>query len=553
MSDDTVRSEVRELAERYEFFEELGRGRTGVVYLARDRNSGRDVAIKLLNSRFSAGTDALRRFIRVARTNPALQHPNIVQTLAIEELGGGAIAIVNEYVRGETLRAVIRASGRLTLYRATRIMREIAAALAHSHAHRGVHGDVKPENIFIEAESGRAMLADFGIARALDSEDQITKAGASLSTPTYMSPEQVDGRPADDGSDVYALALVGWEMLTGRRPWSGEGLQSVLHKQKHEQLPSLGELRPDVPVFLLSAINGGLAKDPRERWQDADEFLARLTPVLTNTAHGVNSDWGTRPISAGASRSDRAAGITSARSYLGEPFMTGSEAPFDANEAGEAFGSRRRLWPVAGALVAAALLFVVFQASGGESSARNGKVSNSAFDSLLAETSDSAGGGLMDTPTPTARPVRVRDHRGKATPVPTVLYDSPAVKPAEPRAMTLAERCSSRALADQTACLMTHVEHNDIELTRVYQMLIAAYRRDAGGVLEPATVQMLRTEQRVWLAERDRVCRIRTLVSEDPLWGLKRAPCFAELSQKRAKELDKALGKIVAKSDIRRR
>ncbi|MGI9075857.1 MAG: serine/threonine-protein kinase [Gemmatimonadaceae bacterium] len=189
MSNDVVRSEVRQLAERYEFLEELGSGRMAVVYLARDRNSGHEVAIKLLNSRFSTGAEALTRFIRVARTSPALQHPNIVQPLAVEELSGGAIAIVNEYVRGETLRAVMRASGRLNLYRATRILREVAAALAHGHAHRSVHGDVRPENIFIEAESGRAMLADFGIARALDGGIQVTKGGPSVAKPTYMSPE----------------------------------------------------------------------------------------------------------------------------------------------------------------------------------------------------------------------------------------------------------------------------------------------------------------------------------------------------------------------------
>ncbi len=560
MSDDAVRPEVLALAERYELLDELGRGRTATVYLARDRNSGRDVAIKLLNSRFSAGADELSRFIRVARTSPALQHPNIVQTVAVEELGGGAIAIVNEYVRGETLRAAMRASGRLSPYRATRILREIAAALAHSHTHRSVHGDVRPENIFIEAESGRAMLSDFGIARALDGETQLTNASSSLATPTYMSPEQVDGRAADDGSDVYALALVGWEMLTGRRPWGGEGLQSVLHKQKNEQLPSLGELRPDVPAFLLSAINGGLAKDPRERWQDAGEFLTRLTPAPVSTVSGVaDTGWsGARGLN--ENQSDALAGVTAARTSSLEPIAFDPDAPFDRNVNGEDRGSRRRWLPIAGALAAAALLFFVLQASGDESSARNGTAYDPALDSLLAETSaDSAAGGLLDNPTTTTRPVTVRDRRRKVAEVAAVLNDSTAVtdntavKPPEPVALTLAESCRSAALADQTACLMLHIERDDVELTRVYQMLIAALRRDAGGVREPAAVQILRTEQRAWLSERDRSCRIKTLVSEDPLWGLKRAPCLADQSKKRAKELDTRLGKIMARSDIRRR
>ena len=569
MSDDAVRPEVRELAERYEFLEELGHGRTSVVYLARERTTGRDVAIRLLNSRFSAGADDLSRFLRVARTSPALQHPNIVQTLAVEELAGGSVAIINEYVRGETLRAVMRASGRLTLYRATRTLREIAAALAHSHTHRSVHGDVRPENIFIEAESGRAVLADFGIARALDGENQSTNVSSSLATPTYMSPEQIDGRPADDGSDVYALALVGWEMLTGRRPWGGEGLQSVLHKQKNEQLPSLGELRPDVPAFLLGAINGGLAKDPRERWQDAGEFLARLTPPPVSTVPGVsNAGWAV-PRGVTETPSSSAAGVIAARTSSGEPFAFDPDAPFDRNVSGEDRGSRRRWVPIAGALAAAALLFIVLQASGNESSARNGSNYDPALDSLLAETSaDSAAGGLLDTPTPTTRPVTVRDRRRKIAPVSAVLNDSTAamdntaVKPSidnttvrtpEPVALTLDERCRSAGLADQSACLMLHVERDDVELNRMYQMLITAMRRDAGGVREPAAVQILRTEQRAWLSERDRSCRIKTLVSEDPLWGLKRAPCFADQSKKRGKVLDARLDKIMARSDIRRR
>ncbi|MGI9075856.1 MAG: lysozyme inhibitor LprI family protein [Gemmatimonadaceae bacterium] len=354
-------------------------------------------------------------------------------------------------------------------------------------------------------------------------------------------------------------------MLTGRRPWSGEGLQSVLHKQKNEQLPPLDELRPDVPAFLLDAINGGLAKDSRERWQDAEEFLARLTPPPVSTVPGGgDAGWGTRTLTPGnvasntrganENRYHRRTSVTAAQPSFGEPITTGPHAPFDANQTGEARGARRRWWPIAGALVAAALLFVVFQAGGGESSASGGKSVDPAMDSLLAATlSDSAAGALLNTPTPTTRPVTIRDNRRKATPRSAILYGSPTAKPAAARVMTLDERCRSLALADQTACLLMLIERDAAELNHVYQMFIAALRRDAGGVREPAEVQLLRTEQRAWLAERDRVCRIRTLVSEDPLWGVKRAPCFAELSKRRANELDKRLGRIMARSDIRRR
>jgi uncharacterized protein YecT (DUF1311 family) len=159
-----------------------------------------------------------------------------------------------------------------------RVLRDVAAGLAHAHAARIVHRDVKPENVFLEDATDRALLADFGIARPLDTDVELTMVGASIGTPSYMAPEQVDGRAADERADVYALGLVAWEMLSGRRPWQGETLYSVLYKQKHEPLPSLAALRPDIPAFLLAAIEGALAKDPADRWRDASEFLDRLTP-----------------------------------------------------------------------------------------------------------------------------------------------------------------------------------------------------------------------------------------------------------------------------------
>ncbi|MES2521196.1 MAG: protein kinase, partial [Gemmatimonadota bacterium] len=147
------------------------------------------------------------------------------------------------------------------------------------HERRIVHRDVKPENIFIEAASGRPLLSDFGIARPLDADTQLTMAGGSFGTPSYMAPEQVKGAALDERADVYSLGLVGWEMLTGARPWEGETLYDVLHKQQHEPLPSLAALRPDIPSYLLVAIEGALAKAPEDRWADGAALLERLSPV----------------------------------------------------------------------------------------------------------------------------------------------------------------------------------------------------------------------------------------------------------------------------------
>ncbi|HYW30199.1 MAG TPA: protein kinase [Gemmatimonas sp.] len=279
LTDAALVPEARSLSSRYEFLSELGRGGMGIVYLARERAGGRAVAIKLLSASHAANADAALRFAREARTVAGLHHPNIVRTLGIEALDGGAVAIVSEYVDGQTLRGVLHGAGVLPFARAAAVLRDVAAALAHAHEHRIVHRDVKPDNIFIEAATGRALLSDFGIARPLDADTQLTIAGASFGTPAYMAPEQVKGASLDERADVYSLGLVGWEMLTGARPWEGETLYEVLHKQQHERLPSLASLRPDIPSYLLVAIEGALAKAPGERWANGAELLQRLTPV----------------------------------------------------------------------------------------------------------------------------------------------------------------------------------------------------------------------------------------------------------------------------------
>jgi uncharacterized protein YecT (DUF1311 family) len=273
--------ELRPLAGRYTLLGELGRGGMAVVYRAREVGGAeRDVAIKVVSRRYAGDDEAVRRFEREARTVAGLDHPNIVGTLAIEPLADDAVAIVTHYVPGVTLRGALReAGGPLDFSRVTAVLRDLAGALAYAHARRIVHRDVKPENVFLEAGTGRALLADFGIARPLDVDSPLTVDGAALGTPTYMAPEQITGRGVDERTDVYALGLVGWEMLAGRRPWQGETLYAVLHRQQHDELPDIALLRPDIPAYLLAAVRGALAKQPSGRWRDGAEFLARLTPA----------------------------------------------------------------------------------------------------------------------------------------------------------------------------------------------------------------------------------------------------------------------------------
>ncbi|HLU26581.1 MAG TPA: protein kinase [Longimicrobiales bacterium] len=266
-----------DLRDEYEIIRELGRGGTAVVYLARERELGRLVAIKVVRPMLVNDEEAVARLAREARTVAQLQHAHIVMLYGTRRLADQSLALIMQYVPGRTVKETIAADGPFSIERAERVLREMAEALAYAHERGIVHRDIKPENIYLDNASGRALLSDFGIARS-EYDTSLTLAGVAIGTPAYMSPEQIDGLPVDGRSDLYSLGLVGYEMLTGRRPWEGESLYNIIYKQKHEYLPSLETVRPDVPPRLRRALEGALRKDPAERWQSARDFLAALTP-----------------------------------------------------------------------------------------------------------------------------------------------------------------------------------------------------------------------------------------------------------------------------------
>ncbi|TVR66668.1 MAG: hypothetical protein EA422_01535 [Gemmatimonadales bacterium] len=267
---------IPELEGEFELVRELGRGGTAIVYLARDRELGRDVAIKLIRPSYLQDEEALARLEREARTVGQLQHPNIVLLLGSRRLGTRGLALILQYVPGETLKEALRREGALPIERVRSILADVATGLAHAHRRRIVHRDIKPENVYLDEEAGVARLADFGIARAWDSDSGLTLPGTALGTPAYMSPEQVDGQDLDGRSDVYSLGLLAWEMLTGTAPWSGESLYNVIYKQKHEALPPLSRFRDDVPSELAAVLERALKKDPEARWRSAAEFLEAM-------------------------------------------------------------------------------------------------------------------------------------------------------------------------------------------------------------------------------------------------------------------------------------
>jgi TonB family protein len=272
----TSTTRIAELDAEYEIVGELGRGGSAIVYHARDRELGRDVAIKVVRSNQADDSEAVTRLEREAKLVAQLRHPNIVPLLSIRHLADG-LALIMQHVPGRTLKRAIREDGPLPIAMVEHVVREIASALTYAHGRHGIiHRDIKPENIYLDEECGRALLSDFGIARSTEAESTLTLVGTALGTPAYMSPEQIDGTELDGRSDLFSLGLVAHEMLSGLQPWAGHNLYTVIYKQKHEELPALTTYRNDIPAYLLRAINGLLRKDRDERCSDAALLLAQL-------------------------------------------------------------------------------------------------------------------------------------------------------------------------------------------------------------------------------------------------------------------------------------
>jgi eukaryotic-like serine/threonine-protein kinase len=264
------------LADRYRIQRELGRGGMATVYLAHDLRHDRPVAVKVLHPELAA-TLGPERFLREIRTAARLQHPHI---LTVHDSGeaAGQLWYTMPFVDGETLRDRLRRERQLPLDDALQITREVADALGYAHSQGIVHRDVKPENILLSR--GHALVADFGVARALQTagSEQLTQTGTSVGTPAYMSPEQAMGDSAIDGrSDLYSLGCVLYEMLTGEAPYTGPSAQAITAKRLLDPIPSARRLRETVPLGVDSAVQRVLAKAPADRFSSAEEFVRALT------------------------------------------------------------------------------------------------------------------------------------------------------------------------------------------------------------------------------------------------------------------------------------
>lgn len=272
---DEVNSLQEAVRGRYLLERELGRGGMGIVFLARDVTLERPVAIKLLPPSLAALPGIRLRFLQEARTAAGLSHPNIIPIHAVEE-AGDLVWFVMSYVPGETLADRVGREGPLPVPAVARMVQEVAWALAYAHRHGVIHRDVKPENILLERGTGRALVADFGIARLAD-EAGISPPGEMLGTPRLVSPEQAGGEPLDGRSDLYSLGVTAFFALTGRYPFEGDNVGQLLAQHLTMPAPPVASLRRGLPMPLAVAIDRCLAKLPEERFANGEALAAAIT------------------------------------------------------------------------------------------------------------------------------------------------------------------------------------------------------------------------------------------------------------------------------------
>jgi len=280
-----LKEAIEALGGEYELVRQLGKGATAVVYLLRDHALERDVAMKVIRATFAGDEEALARLQREARLVAQLTHPNIVKLYGTHRLTDGSFALFMEHVPGRNLKELLMEEGAFPVPKALAVLKDVASALAYAHRRRIVHRDVKPENIYIDEEVGAARLADFGVARPWDQDARLTLPGASLGTPAYMSPEQIDGQEVDGRSDVYSLGLVGYEILLGRHPWEGENVFTIIYRQKNDELP-IDSLGLDAYPVLAETLEKALEKDPAARLESAVAFLDNISEVDGSGAAG---------------------------------------------------------------------------------------------------------------------------------------------------------------------------------------------------------------------------------------------------------------------------
>lgn len=281
MPDPLLDSLQHSLTGQYTLSRELGRGGMGIVFLARESRLDRAVAIKVLPRHLAVNPDLRERFLREARTAAQLSHPHIVPIFRADEIDGFAFFTMG-FIDGENLAERVAQRGPLGVHEAVRLLRETAWALAYAHARGVVHRDVKPENIMIERGSNRAIVTDFGIARD-GLAASLTNEGMVLGSAHYMSPEQAAGDRVDGRSDLYSLGVVGFQILSGQRPFEAAEAATVMAHHVTRPAPSLASIMPELPRALVAVIDRCLSKAPADRYASGEELADALQLALDST------------------------------------------------------------------------------------------------------------------------------------------------------------------------------------------------------------------------------------------------------------------------------
>ncbi len=257
----------------------LGEGAMGVVYKALDPRIDRTVAIKTIHPgvmQYGMAEELTERFLREIRAVGNLRHPNIVAIYDTDEDNGMPFYVM-EYVEGRELSGLLRNNVRFTQAQVMQIGRQLLEAIAYTHRKGIIHRDIKPANVFI-TDDGDVKVTDFGIARVENSD--LTQAGTSLGTPSYMSPEQCTGQPVDARSDLFSIGIVLYQLLTGEKPFQGNSTHALIHHILHTTPERPTALNPALPPPVDRLMERALAKNPKDRFQSADEFLQALEAAL---------------------------------------------------------------------------------------------------------------------------------------------------------------------------------------------------------------------------------------------------------------------------------
>jgi serine/threonine-protein kinase len=261
----------------YEIVDRLGRGGMATVYRARQTNMQRDVAIKVMSDELADDPQFIARFELEAQVIANLQHPRV---LPVHDFGheGELFYLVMRLIEGDTLYQRLL-NGPLTLSVTNKFLGQIAEALDYAHNQGVIHRDLKPNNILLD-QWDNVYLMDFGLAKMLAASQQLTASGAMLGTPAYMAPEQWRGDPIDPRTDIYALGVILYEMVTGRLPFESDTPYSLMYKHLHDAPPSPREFLPNLPAAVEQVVIQSLTKEPGERFQTAGDLAAAFNSVI---------------------------------------------------------------------------------------------------------------------------------------------------------------------------------------------------------------------------------------------------------------------------------